>query len=235
MRSLVVASIAAGCACALIACAAGDASYQAAGAIHVGGDGYDDHADAIYDPKPDTRGDDRHDTTPASDAAKGPTADTATTSDTHGDDTATAVDAGTDTAIPPAIDSAIVVDTSIDTARDDTAAPDVGIDATDAGFDATPSAATWYSTAEAHRCAVGARFVYECPAGGPLQRAWGTGEYTDDSSICTAAVHAGKLDMIAGGTITIAMHAGASSYVGSTANGVTTSDYGAWSCGFSVE
>jgi hypothetical protein len=57
---------------------------------------------------------------------------------------------------------------------------------------------------------------------------WGTDIYTDDSSVCTAAVHAGLIDYEDGGEVVIEIRAGESSYLGTTANGVTTLDYGAW-------
>ena len=57
---------------------------------------------------------------------------------------------------------------------------------------------------------------------------WGTDIYTDDSAICPAAVHAGKLGTYGGGTATVEVLDGQQSYVGSTRNGVTSLDFGAW-------
>ncbi|WP_044890733.1 M57 family metalloprotease [Myxococcus hansupus] len=57
---------------------------------------------------------------------------------------------------------------------------------------------------------------------------WGTDLYTDDSAVCTAAVHAGAIPA-SGGTVTVTIQPGQNSYTGSTRNGVTTSSYGAWS------
>ena len=61
---------------------------------------------------------------------------------------------------------------------------------------------------------------------GPVGSVWGTGTYTDDSSICTAAVHAGVITPDDGGTVVIEIAPGQSSYQGSTAHGVTSNDYG---------
>jgi hypothetical protein len=61
---------------------------------------------------------------------------------------------------------------------------------------------------------------------------WGTGTYTDDSALCRAAVHAGRITT-AGGIISAVIGPGQSSYTGSTQNGVTSSSYGAWGGSYS--
>lgn len=70
----------------------------------------------------------------------------------------------------------------------------------------------------------GRRESVECPGGQP-QGAWGTDVYTDDSSICTAAVHAGLMTMRDGGTVTIEMRPDVGQYAGSVRNGVRTGDW----------
>ncbi|XP_068098659.1 cysteine-rich secretory protein LCCL domain-containing 2-like [Hyperolius riggenbachi] len=60
---------------------------------------------------------------------------------------------------------------------------------------------------------------------------WGTGVYTDDSSVCKAAIHAGVLDN-KGGLAMVEITPGQASYNGSTRNEVTTSSYGPWSGSF---
>jgi hypothetical protein len=96
--------------------------------------------------------------------------------------------------------------------------------------------ATWGTNATSHDCAapgvIGSRFSYACPPGGPAGSAWGTDLYTHDSSICTAAAHVGRITVAAGGSVTIEMRAGASSYAGSTRNGITTNSWGSWGCSF---
>lgn len=64
-----------------------------------------------------------------------------------------------------------------------------------------------------------------CPAGGNLQGAWGTDIYTDDSSICTAAVHAGLITAKDGGPVMIEMRPDPGRYAGSVRNGVRTGDW----------
>ncbi|HEX5754671.1 MAG TPA: LCCL domain-containing protein [Archangium sp.] len=70
----------------------------------------------------------------------------------------------------------------------------------------------------------------ECPASATTSGSlWGTGVYTDDSSLCRAAVHAGALTT-AGGPLTAYIQPGQTGYTGSTRNGVTSSAYsGSWS------
>jgi hypothetical protein len=62
----------------------------------------------------------------------------------------------------------------------------------------------------------GERFRFHCPPGKPTAGAVvGSGPYTDGSSICAAAVHAGQLRAAAGGEVTIEIRPGTSRYVGS--------------------
>jgi hypothetical protein len=64
---------------------------------------------------------------------------------------------------------------------------------------------------------------------------WGTDIYTLDSSICTAAVHAGKIKLESGGPVTIEMRPGEKSYKGSERNGITTRDYAEYGASFVVK
>jgi len=66
--------------------------------------------------------------------------------------------------------------------------------------------------------------------GGPV---WGTNPYTDDSAVCSAAIHAGVIGS-GGGVIHLSPAPGQSRYAGSTRNGFTTSDYGSWPRSFRV-
>jgi hypothetical protein len=93
---------------------------------------------------------------------------------------------------------------------------------------------TWKMTAQHLRGANGAKVGFHCDGSGRGNRVWGTGPYTDDSSICTAAVHAGKITFAKGGDVTIQISAGKRSYAGSNKNGVTTRTYGSFGGSFSV-
>ncbi|KAG8555480.1 hypothetical protein GDO81_017718 [Engystomops pustulosus] len=68
-----------------------------------------------------------------------------------------------------------------------------------------------------------------CPAGcvANEETVWGTDAYTDDSSICRAAIHAGLLPNN-GGEVTVWKTPGQADYFGSTRNGITTKNFGAW-------
>jgi len=72
----------------------------------------------------------------------------------------------------------------------------------------------------------------QLPPGGEEYSAWGTDTYTSDSSIGTAAVHAGLITFDGGGRVTIRKVGRQESYQGSTRNGVTTASYGAWDQSF---
>jgi hypothetical protein len=81
----------------------------------------------------------------------------------------------------------------------------------------------------------GKTFKIKCPAGGEESAVWGTDIYTLDSSICNAAVHAGKLRRESGGSVTIELRPGESAYKGSTRNGIKTNDYGQYGSSFVVK
>ena len=66
-----------------------------------------------------------------------------------------------------------------------------------------------------------------CPADPAVRSVWGSGPYTADSDICSAALHAGAMGAGGGMVFTIAT-AGQDSYSGTSANGVTTRDWRAY-------
>lgn len=66
-------------------------------------------------------------------------------------------------------------------------------------------------------------------------RAWGSGVYTDDSMLATAAVHAGALPRGVTGVVKVTMLPGRESYPGSTRHGVTTDSCGPWHGSYMVE
>jgi hypothetical protein len=93
----------------------------------------------------------------------------------------------------------------------------------------TTSLATWSTIVTEYRGQNGLRLTHTCPANPDqgFNTVWGTDTYTDDSAICAAAVHAGKITT-AGGNILLEIRAGQDSYEGTTRNGVTSSPYGNW-------
>jgi hypothetical protein len=90
----------------------------------------------------------------------------------------------------------------------------------------------WGLTAVEHRGAIGQQFTYECPPRGDAYPIWGTGTYTDDSSICTAAVHRGIISLTYGGTVTIEIRPGRARYQRTRQNGITSSRWGPWDGSF---
>jgi ribosome modulation factor len=87
---------------------------------------------------------------------------------------------------------------------------------------------SWNTNAADKRGKNGQQFTYLCPANGTPHTVWGTDVYTDDSSICTAAVHAGLITFQTGGAVTIEIKAGQSNYIGSNRNSVSTKSYASW-------
>lgn len=104
-----------------------------------------------------------------------------------------------------------------------------GTTATTAGGDAMPVPdPTWGLNATAYRGQNGLRLRVDCPSDGTIYSVWGTDTYTDDSSICTAAVHKGLITLAAGGTVVIQIAPGLQEYTGTEANGIVSTSYGPW-------
>jgi hypothetical protein len=74
---------------------------------------------------------------------------------------------------------------------------------------------------------IGDSFIVACPADCTQSTVWGTGIYTDDSSICTAAIHAGALGE-EGGKVEVTILEGQDSYSASEENGILSSSWGSW-------
>ena len=103
-----------------------------------------------------------------------------------------------------------------------------------AGGAAAAGATTCGTTAQTLAGPTGTTFTVSCPAGCGSSTAWGTDIYSDDSSVCTAAIHAGAIQAATGGTITVTIADGLSEYPSSARNGITTSRWGSWGRSFTV-
>ncbi len=91
----------------------------------------------------------------------------------------------------------------------------------------------WVKQADGWRGKNGQRFTLRCKPGGAVSnRVWGSDVYTDDSSICSTAVHAGLIDATSGGVVTIEIRPGQDRYVSTTRYGITSREYGSWSGSF---
>ncbi len=93
--------------------------------------------------------------------------------------------------------------------------------------------ATWATQATQYGATTGQRYTfYFQPGGTPTGTVWGSGIYTTDCSIASAAVHAGLITPQDGGTVTIEILPGQNAYEGSTANGVTSYHWGSFGASF---
>jgi hypothetical protein len=86
------------------------------------------------------------------------------------------------------------------------------------------------------RGANGERFRFRCPPGKPYAgQVIGSGPYTDGSSICAAAAHAGAIRAADGGAVIIELRPGQSHYGGSLSHYIQSESYDAfWSGSFLV-
>ncbi|HEX8819291.1 MAG TPA: LCCL domain-containing protein, partial [Archangium sp.] len=73
-----------------------------------------------------------------------------------------------------------------------------------------------------------------CPPLSSFGSIWGTGVYTIDSHLCTAAVHSGIISAGTGGNVTYTILPGRHAYCSSAQNGVTSGSYGSWNASYSV-
>lgn len=98
----------------------------------------------------------------------------------------------------------------------------------------SPGRTPWATNATIVRGQNNRRFTFLCPPGGVPGSVWGTGTYTDDSSVCSAAVHAGVISLATGGPVTLLVSPGLPSYTGSLSNGVTSRNYGNYAGSFTL-
>lgn len=84
----------------------------------------------------------------------------------------------------------------------------------------------WETTAGGFKGEPGKTYRFECPKGGTSHGVYGSDVYTDYSSICTAAVHAGIISLESGGEVTIEYRPGREIYGSTTRNDVRTNTAG---------
>ena len=100
------------------------------------------------------------------------------------------------------------------------------------GTAAAQCGSDWFTSPGECGGEIGDQFLFQCPPGGRATAIYGTDTYTDDSSACVAAVHAGLIGFEAGGTVTIELTPGLDAYVGSSRNGVDSSNWASWPVSF---
>ena len=98
--------------------------------------------------------------------------------------------------------------------------------------DVTPIA--WETTGSGFKSDENLIYKFRCPEHGTEHTVWGSDIYTQDSSICTAAVHAGIITLADGGIVTIEFRPGRLTYGSTVRNGIKTSTYGEYPHSFVV-
>lgn len=92
----------------------------------------------------------------------------------------------------------------------------------------------WDTSAATFKGEKGQTYTFRCPAEGTAQTIYGSDIYTDDSSICTAAVHVGLITLERGGTVTIEIRHGRSTYGSTTRHGIKSNNWGEYGRSFLI-
>lgn len=100
---------------------------------------------------------------------------------------------------------------------------------------ATRQKIDWFYNPSEHRGKNGQRLTFVCPSYGVAYLLYGTDVYTDDSSVCTAAAHAGLITVDRGGAVIVEIRPGQSSYDARQRNGVGSLPYRSFPGSFIVE
>jgi hypothetical protein len=93
---------------------------------------------------------------------------------------------------------------------------------------------SWDTSAAGFKGEKGQTYRFRCPAEGTAQSIYGSDIYTDDSSICTAAVHAGIIDIERGGVVAIEIRPGRSIYGSTTRHGIKSNSFGQYGRSFVI-
>lgn len=92
----------------------------------------------------------------------------------------------------------------------------------------------WTTNAQSWRGMNGTMFLLRCPPNGAYSVAFGTEIYTDNSSICTAAVHDRRITRTEGGRVGIVIRPGMMTYLSSEGGaGFLSGPWDAWPGSFS--
>lgn len=103
---------------------------------------------------------------------------------------------------------------------------------TDSEDEVTPI--DWSTAGVGFKNDVGMTYKFQCPSNGTQHPIWGSDIYTGDSSICTAAVHAGVISLADGGIVTVEFRPGRLTYGSTTRNGIKSNTFGEYSRSFVV-
>jgi hypothetical protein len=100
--------------------------------------------------------------------------------------------------------------------------------------DGKPGSITWRTTWSQIPAEFSEPIALVCPPAGQVGVVWGTGVYSRDSSICTAAVHAGLIRPDTGGAITVERATNAAPFSASDKFGVKSAAWSAQPDAFTV-
>jgi hypothetical protein len=93
----------------------------------------------------------------------------------------------------------------------------------------------WETSAGGFQGEAGKTYTFRCPGEGSAKSIYGSDIYTDDSSICTAAVHVGLITVERGGVVTIEIRPGRSNYGSTTRHGIKSINFGEYGRSFVVQ
>lgn len=85
--------------------------------------------------------------------------------------------------------------------------------------------ASWTWTAQDQRNRFGLDFAFVCPPNGEVRKIFGTGHYMTNSSVCTAAVHAGLISVKRGGHVIFRIGGHKNSFKASYSNDIKSRSY----------
>jgi hypothetical protein len=92
----------------------------------------------------------------------------------------------------------------------------------------------WDTSAAGFQGEEGKTYAFRCPADGSAKTIYGSDIYTDDSSICTAAVHVGLISLHRGGVVTIEIRPGRPAYGSTTRHGIKSINFGEYGRSFVI-
>jgi hypothetical protein len=92
----------------------------------------------------------------------------------------------------------------------------------------------WSTAAVTFKGETGTTYTFACPENGTRGVVWGSDVYTADSSICTAAVHAGVITLEDGGEVTMEFRPGRQTYGSTERHGITSISFGEYGRSFVV-
>jgi hypothetical protein len=117
----------------------------------------------------------------------------------------------------PAPTATVTVTKTVGPNGDTTAATEPEPSASEVALDVN-----WNSDSSDYWEKIGTTVQFDCPPRGVPQSVYGDILYADNSSVCTAAVHDGRITLAKGGKVVLQIREGTNSYKGARRNGITS-------------